>query len=66
MRILCDKPTSEADSGIQPEGGGFQAGTSRSQRTRNMHAKLQECVITSNDVVNNEYELIHYAFYGDT
>ena len=30
-----------------------------------MHARLQECVITSDDVVNEEGELVHYAFYAD-
>ena len=39
--------------------------TSRPQRTRCMPARLQECVITSDDVVDNEGELIHYAFYAD-
>ena len=29
-----------------------------------MHARLQECVITSDDVVNDEGELVHYAFYA--
>ena len=30
-----------------------------------MPARLQECVITSDDVVNEEGELIYYAFYAD-
>ena len=29
-----------------------------------MPARLQECVITSDDVVNEEGELVHYAFYA--
>ena len=30
-----------------------------------MPARLQECVITSDDVVGEEGELVHYAFYAD-
>ena len=42
-----------------------QPSTSRPQRTRRMPAGLQDCVITSNDVIDNEGELVHYAFYTD-
>lgn len=31
-----------------------------------MLARLQECVITSDDVVNDKSDLVHYAFYADT
>ena len=30
-----------------------------------MPARLQECVITPDDVVDEEGELVHYAFYAD-
>ena len=30
-----------------------------------MPARLQDCVITSYDVINDEGELVHYAFYAD-
>lgn len=40
VRILCDKPTSETDNGIRPEGDGVQAGTSKHQRTRNIPERL--------------------------
>ena len=30
-----------------------------------MPARLQDCVITSYDVIDNEGELVHYAFYAD-
>ena len=40
-----------------------EAGPRRPQRKRRMPARLQECVITSDDVVDNEGELVHYAFY---
>lgn len=33
----------------------------RSQRTRNMSSRLQECVFTPCDMVNDESELVHYA-----
>lgn len=30
-----------------------------------MPTRLQECLITSNDMVDNEGELVHYALYAD-
>lgn len=63
--IMCDEPASEADKEIRPEEGRVQAGTSRPQRIRDMFARLQECVITLDNMVNNEGELVHYAFYAD-
>ena len=30
-----------------------------------MPARLQDCVVTSDDVVDKEGELVHYAFYAD-
>jgi hypothetical protein len=30
-----------------------------------MPARLQECVITSDDVDDDEGELVYYAFYAD-
>lgn len=41
-----------------------QAGINRPQRTRNMPARLQDCVVTPNDVVNDEGELVDYVFYA--
>lgn len=66
MRILCDEPASEADKEVRQQDFRGQTGTSRRQRTRNMPPILQECVITSDYVVDDEGELIHYAFYADT
>lgn len=31
-----------------------------------MSTRLQECVITSNDFVDDEGELVNYVFYADT
>lgn len=30
-----------------------------------MPVRLQECMITSDDMVNEEDELVNYAFYAD-
>ena len=30
-----------------------------------MPARLQDCVVTSDDVVDDEGEMVHYAFYAD-
>lgn len=65
MRILCDEPVSEVGRGVRQEEVICQADTSRPQWTRNMHAKLQECVITSYDMVDDEGELVNYAFYAN-
>lgn len=65
MRILCDKPASEADKEVRQEEVRGQACTSRPQRTRNMFARLQECVIKSDNMVDDEEELSHYAFYAN-
>ena len=39
--------------------------TSRPQRTRRMPASLRDYVTTSNEVVDDEGELVHYTFYAD-
>lgn len=62
MRIVCDEPASEVLKEVV-EG---QVRKNKPQRTRNMHTRLQECVITSDNVVDDEGELVHYAFYADT
>lgn len=31
-----------------------------------MHARLQECVITLDNMVNDEGELVHLAFYANS
>lgn len=49
----------------QPEEVRVQAGTSKPQTIRNMLARLQDFTITSNGVVDDEGELVHYAFYKD-
>lgn len=54
VTILCDEPTSEDDNGIRHKGGRTQASTNRPQRIRNMSARLQESVITLDDVVNDK------------
>ncbi|KAI5393034.1 hypothetical protein KIW84_060256 [Lathyrus oleraceus] len=70
---MCDEPASEAGREVRQvvrevrqEAVEGQVGIGRPQRTRNMSERLQECPITSDDVVNNEGELVHYAFYADT
>ena len=62
VRILCEEPASEVEREVRQEEVRGQASTSRPQRTRHMPARLQECVITSDDVVDDEGELVHYAF----
>lgn len=54
MRIMYEKLNYETE-----------VGTNRSQRPRNLPAKLGECVVTSNDMINDEGELVHYAFYAN-
>lgn len=73
MRILCDEPTNEAGREVlqatrkvRQEVVEGQVSISIPQRNKNIHSRLQECVITSDDVVDDESELIHYAFYADT
>ncbi|MCI46293.1 hypothetical protein A2U01_0067533, partial [Trifolium medium] len=44
----------------------IQANNNRPQRTRNMPARLQECEIALDSQVNDEGELVHYAFLADT
>lgn len=63
MRILCDEPTSEVVRKVRQETIEGQASTSRPQRTKNMLARLHECVITSEYMVDDKCELVHYAFY---
>ena len=67
MRILLKKSETQAGKEDRQEEPTIidQPSTSRPQRTRHMPARLQDCVITSNDVVDNKGELVHYAFYGD-
>ena len=64
VRILCDEPASDVEREVRQEVKD-ELGPSRPQRTRHMPARLQECVITSDDVVDEEGELVHYAFYAD-
>ena len=63
MRIFYDELASEVKREVQQEEVGGEASTN--QRTRHMPARLQECVITSDDVVDEEGELVHYALYAD-
>ena len=42
-----------------------QPSTRRPQRTRCMPARFQDCAITSDDVIDNKGELVHYSFYAD-
>lgn len=65
MRIPCDEPTSEADKRVRQEEVRGQASTSIPQRARNMHSRLQGCVITLVNMVYDEGELVHYTFYAD-
>ena len=65
VRIFCDELSSEVEREVRQEEVRGEVNTSRPQRTRHMHARLQECVITSDDVVNEEGEMVHYDFYAD-
>ncbi|GAU36961.1 hypothetical protein TSUD_57390 [Trifolium subterraneum] len=38
----------------------------RPQRTRAIPARLQECEVTSDNLVNDEGDIVHYAFLADT
>ena len=64
MRTFCNEPTSEVEREVQQEVRG-EEGPSRPQRIRHMPTRLQECMVTSDDVVKEEGELVHYAFYAD-
>lgn len=71
VRIPCDESTSESIRDVwktvrevRQEVVEGQANISKPQRTRNMPARLKECVITSDDVVDDEGELVHYTFYA--
>lgn len=66
LRIFYEEPTSEVKRKVRHEEVGGQASTSRPLRERKMLARLQECVITSNDFIYDEGELVHYAFYAGT
>jgi len=65
VRIFCDELASEVEREVRQEEVRGEAGPSRPQRIRHMHARLQKCVIILDDMVNEEGELVHYAFYAD-
>ena len=46
VRIFYDEPASEVEREVRQEEVRGEASTSRPQRTRHVHARLQECVIT--------------------
>lgn len=57
VRIMYEEPCSEVE--VQT-----QASTNQTLRTWNMLVRLQDCVVTPDDVVNVEGELVHYALYA--
>ena len=63
--ILLEEPETQVKREVRQEEVRDQPSISRPQRTRHMSARLQDCVITSDDVVDEEGELVHYAFYAD-
>lgn len=58
VRIMYEELSEEA--GVQT-----QEGTNKHQRTRNIQSRMPDFIVTSNDMVNDECELIHCAFYAD-
>ena len=65
MRILLEELETQVKREVRQEQPTDIPSTSRPQRTRHMPARLQDCVITSDDVIDNEGELVHYDFYAD-
>ena len=65
MGILFEEPETQVEREVRQEEPADIPSTSRPQRTRRMPARLQDCVITSDDVIDDEGELVHYAFYAD-
>ena len=59
------QPETQVEREVRQEEPTDIPSTSRPQRTRRMPARLQDCVITSDDVIDDEGELVHYAFYAD-
>ena len=57
--ILLEEPETQVERDVRQEEVRDQpsTSTSRPQRTRHMPARLQDCVITSDDVVDDEGEL---------
>ena len=67
MGILLEEPETQVDREVRQEEPAVidQPITSIPQRIRCMPARLQDCVIASDDVVDNRGELIHCALYAD-
>jgi hypothetical protein len=65
VTIFCDELGSEVERVVRQEEVRGEVGPRIPPRIRHMSARLQECVITSDDVVNEEGELVNYAFYAD-
>lgn len=63
VKIFYEEPTSEFEREVRQEGFRGQEITIEPQRIKNMHARLQVCVITSDDTVSDKGWLVHYAFY---
>lgn len=59
MIIVYEEPSDETR--VQT-----QADTNMPQRTRIMLAKLQNSVVTLDNIINDEGELVHYTFYANT
>ena len=66
VRILLEEPETQVKREVRQEEPAVidQPSTRRPHRARRMPARLQDCVVTSDDVVDDEGELIHYTFYS--
>ena len=64
VRIQLEETETQVKREVRQEEVRDQLGISRPQKIRHMSARLQDYVITSDDVVDNEGELVHYAFYA--
>jgi hypothetical protein len=59
---MFDNQVDESDAPVQTN----ELRQQRPQRSRVMPARLQDCEVTSDNQVNDEGELVHYAFLADT
>jgi hypothetical protein len=59
VRVMFEDQAGESETPVQID-------TSRPQRPRVMPARLQDCDVIVDDQVNDEGELVHYAFLTDT
>jgi hypothetical protein len=62
VRVMFEDQEGESESPVQTN----DLRPQRPQRSRVMPARLQDCEVTTDDQVNDEGELVHYAFLADT